>query len=144
MADNKDEPRVTGIGGIFFKCEDPDKMREWYGKHMGMNTNQYGALFGFRDFNDKEHKGYLQWSTMSKNSKHFEPTTSDFMINYRVNDMEGILEKMRSGGAEQIGEVMEFDYGKFAHVVDPEGRKIELWEPNDDPFTEEYGDDVNA
>ena len=136
MSDNK--PRVTGIGGIFFKSDNPDKMKEWYSKNMGLVTNEYGSLFEFRDSDNPESKGYLQWSPFEKETKYFAPSSKDYMINYRVVNIEAMIENMRSEGIEIIGEIEEYEYGKFAHVIDPEGNKIELWEPVDKVFTDLY------
>lgn len=136
MSDNK--PRVTGIGGIFFKSDNPDKMKEWYTKNLGLVTNEYGSLFEFRDSDNPESKGYLQWSPFEKETKYFSPSSKDYMINYRVVNIEAMIEEMRGSGVEIIGEIEEYEYGKFAHVVDPEGNKIELWEPIDKVFTDLY------
>jgi predicted enzyme related to lactoylglutathione lyase len=136
MSDNK--PRVTGIGGIFFKSDNPDKMKEWYSKNMGLVTNEYGSLFEFRDSDNPDSKGYLQWSPFEKETKYFAPSSKDYMINYRVVNIEAMIENMRSEGIEIIGEIEEYEYGKFAHIVDPEGNKIELWEPVDKVFTDLY------
>ncbi|MFN3196357.1 MAG: VOC family protein [Chlorobiota bacterium] len=136
MSENK--PRVTGIGGIFFKSDNPDKMKEWYTKNLGLVKNEYGSLFEFRDSNNPESKGYLQWSPFEKETKYFAPSSKDYMINYRVVNIEAMIENMRSEGIEIIGEIEEYEYGKFAHIVDPEGNKIELWEPVDKVFTDLY------
>lgn len=130
--------KVTGIGGVFFKCKDPDQMREWYGQNLGLVTNEYGSLFEFRSSNTPHKKEYLQWSTMSETSKHFTPSQKQFMINYRVENLLSLLEELKNSGVEIIGEMEEYEYGKFAWILDPEGNKIELWEPVDEVFTKEY------
>jgi predicted enzyme related to lactoylglutathione lyase len=127
--------RVTGIGGIFFKCDDPAAVREWYKTHLGFNTDQYGATFEWRHVDAPGKKGYSVWSTFAKDTKYFEPSAKEFMINLRVEDLEWLLGELKKEGIEQIGEMQVYEYGKFAHITDPEGNKIELWEPND----EEYG-----
>lgn len=129
-----DKPKVTGIGGIFFKCDDPDKMREWYAQQLGFDTDQYGAMFKWHSLENPTQTAYTQWSTFSKDSKHMNPSEKSFMINYRVNDLEGLLENLRKTGVKVVGEIESFDYGKFAHIMDPEGNKIELWEPIDKAF----------
>lgn len=136
MSDNK--PRVTGVGGIFFKSENPDKMKDWYSENLGLVTNEYGSLFEFRDSDNPESKGYLQWSPFEKETKYFAPSEKEFMINYRVVNIEEMIEQMRESGVEIVGEIEEYEYGKFAHIVDPEGNKIELWEPVDKVFTDLY------
>ncbi|MGB0432211.1 MAG: VOC family protein [Bacteroidia bacterium] len=126
--------KVTGIGGIFFKCDDPDKMREWYGNTFGFETDKYGAMFKSKDFDNPSKTNYLQWSTMSKDSKYFDPSKSQFMVNYRVENIEALVEQLKAEGVKVVDEIEEFEYGKFVHVLDPEGNKIELWEPVDEAF----------
>lgn len=130
--------RVTGIGGVFFKTKNPQETRDWYDKHLGLKTNEYGSLFEFRKGAHPDEKGYLQWSPMSEDTKHYEPSKSEFMINYRVENMVELLKVLKSEGVKQIGEMEEFEYGKFAWIMDPDGHKIELWEPVDEVFTKEY------
>lgn len=129
--------KVTGIGGIFFKTQDPKSMRDWYEKHLGMKMNEYGSMFEFRTGDDGQKKGYLQWSTFAKDSDYFAPSTQSFMINYRVDNLEKLLEELVKEGVEVVGEMQVYEYGKFAHVMDPEGNKVELWEPVDEVFTKE-------
>lgn len=128
-------PKVTGIGGIFFKSEDPVASREWYSKNLGLEVNQWGSSFEFRNANRPEEINYLQWSPSKKGSEHFKPSQKEFMINYRVQNIEGLVEKLRSNGVEVLDEIEHFDYGKFVHIMDHEGNKIELWEPVDEVFT---------
>ncbi len=127
--------KVTGIGGIFFKSKDPQKMKDWYGKHLGMKMDQYGSMFEFRSTDQPEVKRYLQWSLFSEDTKYFQPSEKEFMVNYRVADLESLLKELREQGVEIVGEMETYDYGKFAHIMDPEGNKIELWEPVDSVFT---------
>lgn len=130
--------KVTGVGGIFFKCDNPDKMKNWYSKNLGLVTNEYGSLFEFRNTDKPEEKGYLQWSPFSKGTKYFEPSQKEFMINYRVKNIELLISELRDNNVKIIGEIESYEYGKFAHVMDPEGNKIELWEPVDTVFTDLY------
>lgn len=123
--------RVTGIGGIFFKCKDPNKMREWYQAHLGLNTNQYGAVFEWRQGADTTKKGFTQWSPFAETTKYFEPSTKDFMINYRVENLEALVEQLKKEGVTISDSIETFEYGKFVHIIDVEGNKVELWEPND-------------
>jgi predicted enzyme related to lactoylglutathione lyase len=123
--------RVTGIGGIFFKCKDPKKMRTWYSQHLGLNTNSYGAVFEWYQGADSTQKGFSQWSTFSEKTKYFEPSTKDFMINYRVENLDYLVENLKKEGVNVVDTIETYDYGKFVHILDPEGNKIELWEPND-------------
>lgn len=128
--------RITGIGGIFFQCDDPKAMREWYSTHFGLLTDEYGALFEVRKATAPEQPAYLQWSTMSRNAEHFQPSKSSFMINYRVENIEALVEQLKEAGITILDEITSYDYGKFVHLLDPEGNKVELWEPVDQVFTE--------
>jgi len=126
--------RVTSIGGIFFKCQDPKKVREWYQTHLGLNTNEYGAVFEWRQAEDSTKKGFSQWSPFSEKTKYFEPSTKEFMINYRVENLEALVEVLKKEGVTVTDSIETADYGKFVHIMDIEGNKIELWEPNDIEF----------
>ena len=134
----KKSKKVTGIGGVFFKCKDPEQMKDWYNKHLGLVTNEYGSLFEFRSTDEPDKKGYLQWGPFTDKTTYFEPSKKEFMINYRVENLAGLLEEFKNEGVEIIGEMEEFEYGKFAWIVDPEGNKLELWEPIDRVFTDLY------
>lgn len=129
--DNPKMKKVTGIGGIFFKCKDPKKMKEWYKTHLGLNTNDYGANFEWREASDSTKKGSTQWSPFAETTKYFEPSTKDFMINYRVADLEALVEELKKEGVTIVDKVETYDYGKFVHIIDMEGNKIELWEAKD-------------
>jgi predicted enzyme related to lactoylglutathione lyase len=131
FSDNVQMKRVTGIGGIFFKCKDPKKMREWYKTHLGLNTNQYGTVFEWRQATDSTKKGFSQWSPFAEKTKYFEPSTKDFMINYRVENLEALVAELKKEGVTITDTIQAFDYGKFVHIMDMEENKIELWEPND-------------
>ncbi len=128
-------PKVTGIGGIFFFSDDPDQTKAWYAEHLGLATDQWGSTFEFRNANRPEEINYLQWSPFKRGSAHFAPSTKEFMINYRVQNIEALVEKLRAAGATIVDEIETFDYGKFVHILDPEGNKLELWEPIDHVFT---------
>ena len=128
---NRNMKKVTGIGGIFFKCKDPDKMKEWYKKHLGLDTDKYGTNFEWRQGDDSTKKGFTQWSPFAQTTKYFEPSTKEFMINYRVENLEGLVEQLKAEGVMITDKIESVEYGKFVHIVDMEGNKIELWEPND-------------
>ena len=130
------DKKVTGIGGIFFKTENPDKMKEWYSKNLGLVTDEYGSPFEFRNANNPDEINYLQWSPFSQVTKYFEPSTKEFMINYRVENLVELVAELKKDGVEIVDEIEEFEYGKFIHIMDPEGNKIELWEPVDQVFTD--------
>ncbi len=121
--------KVTGIGGIFFKCKDPNKIKEWYKTNLGINANQYGASFEWYEGADSTKKGITQWTPFNETTKYFEPSTKDFMINYRVENLESLVEELKKNGVTIVDTLQAFDYGKFVHILDPEGNKIELWEP---------------
>ncbi len=121
--------KVTGIGGIFFKCKDAGKLNEWYKTHLGMNTSQYGVNFEWRDDEDPTKKGSTQWSPFAENTKYFEPSTKEFMINYRVENLEALVQELKKEGITILDDIATYDYGKFVHILDLEGNKIELWEP---------------
>jgi len=135
IANKTEEPlkigRITGIGGIFFKCKEPKAVREWYQTHFGLNVNQYGAVFEWYQGVDSTKKGFSQWSPFRETTKYFEPSTKDFMINYRVDNMEVLVNELKNNGVTVLDSIASYDYGKFVHVLDVEGNKIELWEPND-------------
>jgi predicted enzyme related to lactoylglutathione lyase len=126
---NKDIKRVTGLGGFFFKCENPNKIKEWYKNHLGIPTNQYGWTFEWKD--DEGNEGATQWSPFEANTKYFSPSEKQFMLNYRVHDLEALLKVLKEEGVTIVGEMESYDYGKFGWILDPEGNKIELWEPTD-------------
>ncbi|PKP50753.1 MAG: glyoxalase [Bacteroidetes bacterium HGW-Bacteroidetes-11] len=128
-------PKVTGIGGIFFFSDSPEETREWYAKNLGLEVNDYGSSFEFRNANRPDEINYLQWSPFKSGSKYFLPSKKEFMINYRVQNIEGLVKKLKANGVTVVDEIESFDYGKFVHIMDAEGNKIELWEPVDSVFT---------
>ncbi len=125
------QKKVTGIGGIFFKCKDPKGMREWYASNLGLAVNQYGAVFEWYQGADSTKKGFTQWSPFKETTKYFEPSTKDFMINYRVENLEALVAALQKFGVKVVDTIQEVPYGKFVHILDPENNKLELWEPND-------------
>ena len=135
--------KVTGIGGVFFKCKNPKKVREWYATNLGLNTNQYGAVFEWRQGADSSQKGFTQWSPFNENTKYFEPSTKDFMINYRVENLEELINQLRKSGVIIADSIQTVEYGKFVHIMDIEDNKIELWEPNDIEF-DKLGQKIGA
>lgn len=131
--------KVTGIGGIFFKCKDPDKIREWYAQHLGLQTDEYGTCFEWRQADEGVEKGFTQWSPFSDTTKYFDPSPKDFMINYRVQNIEALVEQLKKDGVTVVDQIENLEYGKFVHILDVEGNKIELWEPNDIEFEKIVG-----
>ena len=130
--------RVTGLGGIFFKCKDPKALKTWYEKHLGVKTDDHGGVFLWRRHDAPEKKAYTSWSPFSESTDYFDPSTKPYMINYRVADLEKLLVVLKEEGVQIIGEMQTYDYGKFAHILDTEGNKIELWEPIDTSFDDYY------
>ena len=130
--------KVTGIGGIFFKTKDPEKMKDWYNKNLGLVTNEYGSVFEFRSSHEPKKKGYAVWSPFSEDTDYFKPSEKEFMINYRVENIEKLVDELRSSGVTIVDEIETYEYGKFVHILDPENNKIELWEPVDESFTKMY------
>ncbi|WP_314511989.1 VOC family protein [Xanthocytophaga agilis] len=123
--------RVTGIGGVFFTCKDPKKMTEWYQKHLGLETNPYGATFEWYEGPDSSKKAQTQWTPFPQTTNYFAPSNKDFMINYRVENLEALVEELKKEGVAIVDNIETFDYGKFVHILDSEGNKVQLWEPID-------------
>lgn len=124
--------RVTGIGGIFFKARDPVKLKAWYSQHLGLNMNEHGTSFEGQTFEGKP--AHIQWSTMPATTKYFEPSRASFMINYRVADLKSLLPILKSEGVTIVDKLDVESYGLFVHILDPEGNKIELYEPIGDTY----------
>lgn len=130
--------RVTGIGGIFFKTKDTNKTKEWYKKHLGFDIDEYGAAFISKKKEDPTQNAYLQWSPFQDDTSYFLPSQKEFMINYRVDDLEALVKVLMAEGVTICDEIASFDYGKFVHIMDDDGNKIELWEPVDEVFDAFY------
>lgn len=123
-------PKVTGIGGIFFFSENPEQIKEWYAKNLGLEVNAWGSVsFESRNVNKPEEINALQWSPFKKGDDYFSPSKKEFMINYQVQDIEGLVNKLKENGVTILDDIATYDYGKFVHIMDAEGNKIELWEP---------------
>ncbi len=138
-SDSDTIPRVTGIGGIFFFSDNPAETRAWYNKNLGLEINEWGSSFEFRNANHPDEINYLQWSPFKQGSAYFAPSEKEFMINYRVQHIEKLVQKLKENGVVVLDEIETFDYGKFVHIMDDDGNKIELWEPVDRVFTEMGG-----
>ena len=124
--------RVTGLGGFFFKTKDPNSIKNWYNKHLGLDTDQYGCTFWWKDKEGNDCS--TQWSPMNNDTTYFEPSKSNFMMNFRVENLVELLAILREEGVTVVGDIQEFEYGKFGWILDPDGNKIELWEPIDKAF----------
>ncbi|KIG17466.1 Glyoxalase/Bleomycin resistance protein/Dioxygenase family protein [Enhygromyxa salina] len=121
--------RVTGIGGVFFKVEDPERTRAWYKQHLGIDAGPYGHTFAWRDPSNPEAEGRTVWNPFPADSTYFDPTKSRYMINYIVDDLHGLLAQLRAAGVQVDDKVEEHEYGKFGWAVDVDGNRMELWEP---------------
>lgn len=125
---------ILGIGGIFFKSRNPEKINEWYRENFGFNTDKYGTMFHGKTADESGKDLFLQWAPLPQNSYHFEYSNREFIINYIVEGIEQLVNNLRAKGVQVLGNIEEFEYGKFVHLLDPENNKIELWEPNIDIF----------
>ncbi len=122
--------RVTGIGGIFFKSNDPKRLADWYHTHLGLKVEAWGGVvFHWASKDNPSGVGTTVWNAFDEQTTYFAPSKSSFMINYRVEDLQGLLSLLRNEGCEVDPKVDESDFGKFGWVMDPEGNRIELWEP---------------
>lgn len=126
-----ESPTVTGIGGVFLKAENPAALREWYESHLGIDAEQQGVNFFWRDLHDGTRFGRTVWSLFPEDTEYFGPSGQSFMINYRVSDLDGLLERLQGQGVQQVGEIEQYWYGRFAWILDGEDNRVELWEPVD-------------
>ena len=124
--------RVTGLGGVFFKARDPEAVKAWYKKHLHIDSGEHGALFRWRSEENPKEQGATAWSPFQADTGYFDPSKKDFMFNYRVENLEELLKILQEEGVEVVGEMEVYSYGKFGWILDPEGNKVELWEPVDD------------
>jgi predicted enzyme related to lactoylglutathione lyase len=132
--------RVTGIGGVFLKAKDPKGTQDWYKEHLGIESGKYGGTFEWRHAEDASKKGYTAWSIFDEKTEYTNPSKKDAMINYRVENLEELLKVLEAEGVEIVGEIEVLEYGKFGWIMDPNGYKIELWEPNDDEYDKIKGE----
>lgn len=122
--------RVTGIGGVFFKAKDPQALRAWYRRHLGLDVQEWGGTaFPWTDADGRPTGGTTVWSVTSEDSDQFTPSRAPFMVNYRVEDLHALVGALRAEGCRVLDRIEDSEYGKFAWVIDPEGNKVELWEP---------------
>jgi predicted enzyme related to lactoylglutathione lyase len=128
-ASNDITPKVTGIGGIFFFSDNPKETREWYAKNLGIAVSDWGAVFESRDLDRPDQVNSLAWTPFKSGSPYFAPSKKEFMINYRVQNIEGLVKKLKENGVTVVDEIQASEYGKFVHIMDADGNKIELWEP---------------
>ncbi|NIR32587.1 MAG: VOC family protein [Gammaproteobacteria bacterium] len=132
-----DKGRVTGLGGIFFKTGDKAETLAWYRDRLGVQTTDFGSVFLWREHGDADETGYTVWSPFAADTEYFAPSDAPFMVNFRVENLDALLTSLRAEGVRVVGGPVDEPNGRFAWIVDPEGRKIELWEPvpsKDDPY----------
>ena len=123
-------PKVTGIGGIFFYSDNLQETKEWYSKNLGIEFNDWGSSsFETRNVNKPDVINSLQWKPFKKGDEYFSPSQKDFMINYTVQNIEGLVNKLKENEVTILDSIATYDFGKFVHIMDEEGNKIELWEP---------------
>lgn len=128
--ENDSAPRVTGIGGIFFFSDNLQQTRDWYANNLGIAINEWGSSsFESRNIANPAEINSLQWCPFKKGDEYFSPSKKEFMINYRVQNMEALVDKLKENGVTVLDTITTYDYGKFVHIMDAEGNKIELWEP---------------
>ena len=120
---------VTGIGGVFFRTDDPESTRTWYREHLGIEGEGPGVSYYWREQDNPERVGFTVWSVFPEDTEYFGESSQDFMVNYRVRDLDLLLERLENAGIEQVKELEEYSYGRFAWVEDVDGNRIELWEP---------------
>jgi predicted enzyme related to lactoylglutathione lyase len=128
------DPKIIGIGGVFFKSVSPEKLKKWYAQYLGLVLNPYGATFEMRHLKNPEKAKYIHWSVFPNDTDYFAPSDKPFMINYRVQEIEKLVEKLAGIGVIIIDKIITYPYGKFVHILDPEGNAVELWEPKEDFF----------
>jgi catechol 2,3-dioxygenase-like lactoylglutathione lyase family enzyme len=122
--------KVTGVGGVFFKSDDPAALRKWYHEHLGIDVQDWGAVFLWK--RDRPHIAYTVWSPFPADTTYFEPSGKPFMINLRVDDLQGLLARLRASGARVLDRFEKGENGDFGYVLDPEGNLLELWQQKDD------------
>jgi len=132
--------KIIGLGGVFIKFQEPKKMNLWYKEVLGLNTNDYGVLFGFN--NSNKSRGFLQLGTFEASTDYFGASTQQVMLNFRVQNLAELKNQLAEKGVNIVDEIETYEYGNFLHISDPEGNRIELWEPVDSVFekTEDFHD----
>lgn len=129
--------KATGIGGIFIRCKDEATMKKWYKDALGLDTNDYGVLFTFNS--GKRRAGHLQLGTFPIHSDYFGNEMQQYMLNFRVDNLHELVKHLKKMKVEIVDDIQSYDYGKFVHIIDPDGNRVELWEPTDVGFEDETG-----
>jgi predicted enzyme related to lactoylglutathione lyase/ketosteroid isomerase-like protein len=126
--------RAAAIGGVFFKSQDPGKLKAWYARHLGFHTDAYGTSFAWKQAPSGERNGFTVWSPFPDDTAYFAPSIKPFMLNYRVENIHELVLSLKQEGVTVLDEVQTYPYGKFVHILDPEQNKIELWEADDEEY----------
>lgn len=129
LAQNPEEVAVTGIGGVFFRVQDPERFSAWYQEHLGIEAGQWGATFLWREHENPEVEGRTVWAPFPRDTDYFGPGSQAFMINFRVKNLPQLLDRLEAAGVQQADTMETYPYGRFAWIVDVEGNRVELWEP---------------
>lgn len=133
MSEQK-KSKVKAIGGVFFRSADPQQTRDWYARHLGLAVDAYGTNFAWRSKDEPEKSGYTQWSVFKEDTAYFGESGQQYMINYRVENLDALIDTLRQEGVEIVDEVTQESFGKFVHIIDNDGRRVELWEPIDEEY----------
>ena len=140
---NQSFKKVTGIGGIFFKCKNPEKIKNWYNKNLGLKTDAYGTVFVWYQGADSTKKAYTQWTPFKNTTKYFGDSSQKFMIDYRVADLDALVTQLKKDNVTVVDSIERYNYGSFVHVLDCEGNKVELWQPIDTAYGKFPDDQTN-
>jgi len=126
--------RVIGIGGIFFKAKNPKALADWYQKHLGLPIDKSfgGFAFQWNAPSKRPQKGYTIWSPFEEDTEYMKPSNKSYMFNFIVDDLERLMQQLQSENIEQVNQITDTEFGKFAWIMDPEGNKVELWEPREE------------
>ncbi len=124
--------RARAIGGVFFRSKDAEATKNWYARHLGLVTNDYGSIFAWRHDTAPEQRGFTVWGAFADDTDYFGAQDQQFMVNYRVDNLESLVASLKTEGVEIVSEIMNEPQGKFVHIIDLDGRRVELWEPDDE------------
>jgi catechol 2,3-dioxygenase-like lactoylglutathione lyase family enzyme len=125
------ETGITGLGGVFFRSKNVKELKNWYNEKLGMKIDGYGVGFEWREGFDGSLYGFTQWSPFNEKTKYFDPSKKEFMINYRVHNLDEFIVTLKSKGVLPVDSIERTDYGNFIHYMDPEGNKLEFWQPSE-------------
>lgn len=142
-AHDQNKPRITSIGGVFIKSQDPKSLLQWYQQNFEIKGDDYGFSFAWKSNEHIKPDGHTLFSIFPESTDYFGQQQNSYMLNFRVHNLSELIETLRNNGVEVYKEIENYPYGSFAQIKDPEGRLIELWEPNDDAYAEMVGSLIN-